>query len=101
MVGRLRKITGPYLDAEGEKMSEGAARPLLRANQQWLGPGGESILLQKDGDIIVYHAYDAKTEVPSLQISTLTCPGGGPHAALHGNASNEKRESERFLAERH
>jgi beta-xylosidase len=77
MVGRSSEITGPYLDAEGKKMSEGAAKPLLSANQKWLGPGGESILLQKDGDIIVYHAYDAKTGVPSLQVWTLTWTAAG------------------------
>jgi arabinan endo-1,5-alpha-L-arabinosidase len=91
MVGRSRDVTGPYLDAQGEKMSDGGANPLLRANQKWLGPGGQSILLQKDGDIIVYHAYDAKTGVPSLQISTLTWTGGWPHAALDGDRTDEKR----------
>ncbi len=87
MVGRSREVTGPYLDSEGKTMSAGAATPLLSANQKWLGPGGESILLQKDGDIIVYHAYDAKTGVPSLQISTLMWTGGWPHAALDGDGS--------------
>jgi arabinan endo-1,5-alpha-L-arabinosidase len=85
MVGRAREVTGPYVDADGKKMSEGGAKPLLSANQKWLGPGGESILLQKDGDIIVFHAYDAKTGVPSLQISTLTWTDGWPHAALEGD----------------
>ena len=68
-----------------------AAKPVLSANQKWLGPGGESILLHKDGDIIVYHAYDAKTGIPSLQISTLTWADDWPHAALDANAANEKR----------
>jgi len=85
MVGRSRQVTGPYLDAGGKKMSDGDATPFLSANQKWLGPGGESVLLQKDGDLIVYHAYDAKTGVPSLQISTLTWTGGWPHAALDGD----------------
>jgi arabinan endo-1,5-alpha-L-arabinosidase len=91
MVGRSREVTGPYLDSAGKKMSEGAATPLLKGNQKWLGPGGESILLQKDGDIIVYHAYDAKTGIPSLQISTLTWTDGWPHAALDGDASSERQ----------
>jgi len=91
MVGRSREVTGPYLDSAGKQMSEGAATPLLKGNQKWLGPGGESILLQKDGDIIVYHAYDAKTGNPSLQISTLTWTDGWPHAALDGDASGEKQ----------
>jgi len=90
LVGRSREVTGPYLDAVGKKMSEGGATPLLDANQKWLGPGGESILLQSDGDIIVFHAYDAKTGIPSLQISTLTWTDGWPHAALDGGASESK-----------
>jgi len=89
MVGRSREVTGPYVDAEGKKMSEGAATPLLKGNQKWLGPGGESLLLQKDEDIIVYHAYDARTGIPSLQISTLTWTGGWPHAALDGDTPQE------------
>jgi arabinan endo-1,5-alpha-L-arabinosidase len=91
MVGRSHDVTGPYLDAAGKRMSEGAAEPVLSANQRWLGPGGESILLQEGGDIIVYHAYDAKTGIPSLQISTLTWAGDWPHAALDAEAASEKR----------
>ncbi len=61
MVGRSRHVTGPYVDASGTPMLEGGGTPLLLANSRWIGPGGESLLQQKDGDIIVYHAYDAKT----------------------------------------
>ncbi len=86
MVGRSQEVTGPYVDADGKKMNEGGATPFLKATQKWLGPGGQSILLQKEGDIIVYHAYDAKTGVPSLQISTLTWSNGWPHAAVDGDA---------------
>jgi len=89
MVGRASEVTGPYVDAQGRKMSDGGASPLLQANQKWLGPGGESILLAEDGDVIVYHAYDAKTGVPSLQISTLTWTDGWPHAALDGDAAQK------------
>jgi arabinan endo-1,5-alpha-L-arabinosidase len=71
-------------------MSEGGATPLLTANEKWLGPGGESVLLQKDGDIIVFHAYDSKTGIPSLQISTLTWKDSWPHAALDGGASQPR-----------
>lgn len=93
MVGRSREVTGPYTDAAGKKMSDGASEPLLSANKKWLGPGGESILLQKDGDIIVYHAYDAKTGVPSLQISTLAWTDGWPHAALDSDVANENLDA--------
>ena len=82
LVGRAKEVTGPYLDAAGKKMSDGGAVPLLSANQKWLGPGGESVLMAKDGDLIVFHAYDGKTGAPSLQISTLSWSDGWPHAAL-------------------
>jgi arabinan endo-1,5-alpha-L-arabinosidase len=88
MVGRSKNVTGAYEDADGNKMSDGAAMPLLQANQKWLGPGGESILLAKGQDIIVYHAYNGKTGMPALQISTLTWTNGWPHAALDGDAAS-------------
>lgn len=84
MVGRSQSVTGPYVDANGSPMPEGGGTPLLVGNSRWLGPGGESVLQQKDGDIIVFHAYDAKTGEAYLQISTLTWANGWPQAALEG-----------------
>jgi arabinan endo-1,5-alpha-L-arabinosidase len=82
MVGRSKQVTGPYLDRKGIPMLQGGGTALLVANQRWLGPGGESILQRPEGDIIVFHAYDAITGKPALQISTLTWNDGWPHAAL-------------------
>lgn len=84
MVGRASKITGPYLDATGKPMTEGGGTLLLFGNGKWAGPGGESVLLQKTGDIIVYHAYDAHNGQPSLQISMLTWMKGWPKATIEG-----------------
>jgi arabinan endo-1,5-alpha-L-arabinosidase len=91
MVGRARAVTGPYLDETGKAMLEGGGSPLLVANQRWLGPGGESVHLGigKDRDIIVFHAYDATTGRPSLQISTLTWRNGWPEAALDSTTEPE------------
>jgi arabinan endo-1,5-alpha-L-arabinosidase len=82
MVGRARRVTGPYLDAQGKPLLEGGGTELLTANDRWLGPGGESVLQRPEGDIIVFHAYDAATGKPALQISTITWQDGWPHAAL-------------------
>src|ERR1700677_3465192 len=82
MVGRSRNVTGPYMDADGKPMLNGGGTQLLRPNSRWIGPGGESVLLRPEGDIIVFHAYDAITGKPALQISTLTWSNGWPHAAL-------------------
>lgn len=83
MMGRSRKVTGPYVDENGVAMMKGGGSLLLAADQRWLGPGGESVLMQKGGpDLIVFHAYDAQTGRPSLQISTLVWKNGWPEAAL-------------------
>ena len=89
MVGRSRNVTGPYVDADGMPMLKGGGTQLLTANSRWLGPGGESVLQRPEGDIIVFHAYDANTGKPALQISTLTWENGWPHAAL-GTAGESK-----------
>jgi arabinan endo-1,5-alpha-L-arabinosidase len=82
MVGRSRKPTGPYADAEAKPMLAGGGTQLLAGNERWLGPGGESILERPQGDLLVFHAYDAATGKPALQISDLTWEHGWPRATL-------------------
>jgi len=82
LVGRSRKVTGQYIDGAGKPMIEGGGTPLLVGNARWVGPGGESILMQKKEDIIVFHAYDGTTGHPYLQISTIGWENGWPHASL-------------------
>jgi arabinan endo-1,5-alpha-L-arabinosidase len=82
MVGRSRTVTGSYVDADGKPMLLGGGTQLLKPNGKWLGPGGESVLQRPEGDILVFHAYDAVTGKPALQISILIWKEGWPHAAL-------------------
>jgi arabinan endo-1,5-alpha-L-arabinosidase len=84
MVGRSKKIVGPYLDRNGLEMLNGGGSLLLDANQRWLGPGGASVLPGHghQPDLIVYHAYDHTTGKPSLQLSTITWKDGWPTATL-------------------
>jgi arabinan endo-1,5-alpha-L-arabinosidase len=90
MVGRSKVVTGPYVDTQGKPMLEGGGSPLLLGNNRWIGPGGESILQQKGGDIIVFHAYDGNTGHAFLQISTITWVDGWPKAELEGgNPANQ------------
>jgi arabinan endo-1,5-alpha-L-arabinosidase len=71
-------------------MLDGGGTPLLVGNSRWLGPGGESLLQQKDGDIIVFHAYDAVSGQAYLQISTIAWVDGWPKATLEGgNPANK------------
>jgi arabinan endo-1,5-alpha-L-arabinosidase len=82
MVGRSHLVTGPYLDATGKPMLEGGGTPVLVGNQRWLGPGGESLYVGEEQTIMVFHAYDAKTGKPALQISTVVWKDGWPHVGL-------------------
>jgi len=90
MVGRSHSVTGPYVDVDGTPMLDGGGSALLLGNSRWFGPGGESVLQQKDGDIIVFHAYDSTTGHPYLQISTISWIDGWPKVALEGgNPANK------------
>ena len=85
MVGRSASVTGPYVDKSGKPLTEGGGSELLTADAQWLGPGGESVLMHggtRGEDLIVFHAYDGKTGRPSMQLSTLDWADGWPHAVL-------------------
>jgi arabinan endo-1,5-alpha-L-arabinosidase len=90
MVARSHSVTGPYVDAQGTPMLDGGGTPSLLGNSRWFGPGGESLLQQKDGDIIVFHAYDGKTGHAYLQISTIAWVDGWPKAALEGGNPADK-----------
>lgn len=89
-VGRSHAVTGPYVDEDGTPMSDGGGTVLLQGNGRWFGPGGESVLKQKDGDIIVFHAYASATGQPYLQISTIAWSHGWPQISLAGGNSHGK-----------
>jgi arabinan endo-1,5-alpha-L-arabinosidase len=78
MVGRARKITGPYLDKEGTPMMEGGGTLLLEGGEAWRGPGHQAVLFDSSADLLVFHAYDAATGRPRLQISTMVWEDGWP-----------------------
>ncbi|HYK35442.1 family 43 glycosylhydrolase, partial [Alloacidobacterium sp.] len=83
MVGRSKTITGPYMDKEGKPMMEGGGTEVLAGNNRWFGPGGESAWMGPGGkDLLVFHAYDAKTGKPALQISTIIWQDGWPRVTL-------------------
>jgi arabinan endo-1,5-alpha-L-arabinosidase len=90
MIGRSSQITGPYVDAAGQPMMNGGGTPLLLGNSRWIGPGGESVLQQKDGDILVFHAYDGVSGEAYMQISTIAWVKDWPKVALEGgNPANK------------
>ena len=71
-VGRSRRVTGPYVDREGRDMMDEGGTILISGGKRWRGPGHCSILQTKDGDKLVYHAYDAEAKGAStLRIAPI------------------------------
>jgi arabinan endo-1,5-alpha-L-arabinosidase len=77
-VGRCDRVTGPYLDRDGKPMMEGGGTLLMEGTAAWRGPGGQSVLVDPKGNLLVFHAYDGTTGAPALQISTLIWKDGWP-----------------------
>ncbi|MGD0096164.1 MAG: arabinan endo-1,5-alpha-L-arabinosidase [Terracidiphilus sp.] len=92
IVGRSPNVTGPYLDAEGKSMVEGGGTQLLTANHRWLGPGGQSLYVGDHQTVMVFHAYDAVSGKPALQISTVGWKDGWPKVELQdGSLASSKQ----------
>jgi arabinan endo-1,5-alpha-L-arabinosidase len=78
VVGRAREITGPYVDRDGTAMMEGGGSLVLAGTASWPGVGHEAVLADSGSDYLVFHAYDAATGRPRLQISTMVFEDGWP-----------------------
>jgi len=57
-VGRAPSVAGPYYDRSGVAMSEGGGTIVLSTHGPIIGPGGQTVMHDNDGDILVYHYYD-------------------------------------------
>ncbi|EFE69697.1 secreted arabinase [Streptomyces viridosporus ATCC 14672] len=80
-VGRATAVTGPYRDRNGVAMMSNGGTPVLESHGSVIGPGGQSILKDVDGDLIVYHYYDGNDGgTPKLGINLLDWSSGWPVA---------------------
>lgn len=71
-VGRSQKITGPYVDRSGVDMRHGGGTLIVSSETRWRGPGHCAVLQERDGDKLVYHAYDADFKgISTLRVSPL------------------------------
>jgi arabinan endo-1,5-alpha-L-arabinosidase len=82
VVGRSSAPEGPYVDRAGRPMLAGGGTAVLDSvkRTRFVGRGGASILQRRDGDFIVYHAYDTQRGgTPTLRIQRLGwTPDGWP-----------------------
>lgn len=80
-VGRSTSITGPYHDKNGVSMLNNGGTPVLESHGRYIGPGGQSIMKDADGDLIVYHYYDGQDNgTPKLGVNLLNWSTGWPVA---------------------
>jgi beta-xylosidase len=56
--GRSTNPTGPYSDASGVAMTAGGGTLILATHGSVIGPGGQTVMHDSDGDVLVYHYYD-------------------------------------------
>jgi len=73
VMGRAEKITGPYLDKEGKKMTQGGGSLLLQGDKSWYGVGHNAIYSENGQYYLIFHAYDAADKGKSkLRIEKLS-----------------------------
>ena len=72
VVGRSNNPQGPYLDRGGISMTQGGGTIVLATHGNIIGPGGQDIFSDTDGDVLVYHYYDGNNGgTPTLGINLL------------------------------
>lgn len=81
VVGRATTITGPYADRGGLSMTQGGGTILLSGHANIVGPGGQMVMHDTDGDLLVYHYYDGnQSGTATLGINLLSWDSSGwPH----------------------
>jgi len=73
IAGRSKKVTGPYLDKEGQPMAAGGGTLLLEGNEKWHGVGHNAVYTFDGTDYLIFHGYDAETNGRSkLRIEKLS-----------------------------
>ncbi len=64
VVGRAKKLTGPYVNKQGGTMFDNNYTTIIKGNDRWKGTGHNSEIITDDAgqDWLLYHAYDAKDD---------------------------------------
>ncbi|WP_018640207.1 arabinan endo-1,5-alpha-L-arabinosidase [Parafrankia elaeagni] len=80
MVGRSASPNGPYLDRSGVPLTSGGGTEIVATHDAVVGPGGQSVLRDVDGSLLVYHYYDAGAGGrETLGVNRIGWSGGWPN----------------------
>lgn len=60
MIGRSKIATGPFLDHAGKDLATGGGTLVVANNDNWRGPGHNSVVQTDAGDWIAHHTYDTR-----------------------------------------
>ncbi|KIM79694.1 glycoside hydrolase family 43 protein [Piloderma croceum F 1598] len=75
-VSRATSITGPYTDQSGVAALKSGGTEILGTHESIYGPGGQSLLEDSDGVLLIYHYYSTTTSI--LGINRLDFSSGWP-----------------------
>jgi arabinan endo-1,5-alpha-L-arabinosidase len=79
VVGRSKKIEGPYSDNEGVSMNLGGGTLLMQGDKNWNGVGHNAVASFYGSDYLIFHGYDANDKGKSkLRIKKLNWTDGWP-----------------------
>ncbi|NCD68138.1 arabinan endo-1,5-alpha-L-arabinosidase [Mucilaginibacter agri] len=79
IVGRSKKLAGPYLDSKGVEMRYGGGDILLAGDEHWYGVGHNAVCDFDGKDYLVFHGYDAADRgVSKLRIEQLSWQDNWP-----------------------
>ncbi|THH16702.1 hypothetical protein EW146_g3976 [Bondarzewia mesenterica] len=75
-VGRSSSVKGPFVDESGVALTEGGGTLILGSHGSIIGPGGQDILTDSDGILLIYHYYTSSGSF--LGINHLDFSSGWP-----------------------
>jgi len=59
IIGRSKKVEGPYVDKAGIPLRSGGGTILLASDKEWYGVGHNAVVSDNGRDLLIFHAYDA------------------------------------------
>ena len=78
VVGRSKRLQGPYIDKAGVRMDNNGGSLLMEGNADWHGVGHNAVYSIDGKDLLVFHGYDAKDKGRSkLRIEELEWDSDG------------------------
>jgi len=79
VVGRSKNVTGPYVDKDGKKLTQGGGSLVIEGNKNWYGVGHNSVFTFDGEDYTFMHGYDASDRaLPKLVTKKITWVNSWP-----------------------